>query len=813
MSTKGKSGKAVPKNKPAKHGGASGSFEIFKSKQLWWAVIIFTIVALMIVFRESVLDFFAGTRKNLGVGSIFVLIAIFTVVILTIRRNLQTFVKHWNIWLGAIAFIFAFWGILGLFDYHSANFPETLGGLFGYYLVGGPSPFSTADTFFGILIVLAFVIMGFLLVAPRITMKVFSFLYAFVRGKPKEKTPRKITTSDPKEDTKGQRIIPRHIPTSIVRPQRTNEPEEPLEIPDYSKKMKRLEDLADKAASLKQAKEKPEATPVKDETKKANAAKLEAPKGDTAKGDLRQVAEDVWKKYGQAGNLVEIDGWHLPPVNILDASPEVQFTEADNQQRARLIEETLRSYGVDASVVEINAGPTVTQFGVEPGWDIKYKEIKQKDKDGKTEIFKEEVSRTRVKVERINSLSNDISLALAAPTIRIEAPVPGKSFVGVEVPNVTSDMVSLRGVVETNSFQKLVSKTKMAIALGKGAGGEAVAADLTKMPHLLVAGATGSGKTVCLNTIVCCLIMNNTPNDVRFILVDPKRVELVQYNSIPHLATPVIVETARALSALRWLCQEMDERYKKFATSGARHIEGYNKNKTGTDKLPYLVLVIDELADLMMAGFDEVETNLCRLAQLARATGIHLVVATQRPSVDVVTGLIKANFPTRISFAVTSQVDSRTILDGVGAEKLLGKGDMLYMPTDAAKPRRLQGCFMSDAEIERIVYFWGSQRKEEPDKLRMETLIETTPTGTIGGHPRDALLEQAKELAKTNEDVSTSFLQRRLHIGYPRAARLKEQLDAVLAGENGKDDGAGNMVDESDGFDDEEAEGKNGEES
>ena len=216
--------------------------------------------------------------------------------------------------------------------------------------------------------------------------------------------------------------------------------------------------------------------------------------------------------------------------------------------------------------------------------------------------------------------------------------------------------------------------------------------------------------------------MNNTPNDVRFILIDPKRVELTQYNSIPHLATPVIVDTDKALNALRWLCQEMEQRYKKMAAAGARHIEGYNKDKRGTDKLPYLVLIIDELADLMMAGYDEVETNLCRLAQLARATGIHLVVATQRPSVDVVTGLIKANFPTRISFAVTSAVDSRTILDGAGAEKLLGRGDMLFMPTEAAKPKRLQGCFLSDAEIERLVYFWGGQRQQEPDKLRMETL-------------------------------------------------------------------------------------------
>ena len=320
----------------------------------------------------------------------------------------------------------------------------------------------------------------------------------------------------------------------------------------------------------------------------------------------------------------------------------------------------------------------------------------------------------------------------------------------------------------------------MALALGKGAGGEAIAADLTKMPHLLIAGATGSGKTVCLNTIICCLMMHNTPNDVRFILIDPKRVEMTQYNSIPHLATPVIVDTAKALGALRWLLQEMDGRYQKLAAAGARHIEGYNKNKRSGDRFPYLVLIIDELADLMMAGFDEVESNLCRLAQMARATGIHLVVATQRPSVDVVTGLIKANFPTRISFAVTSQVDSRTILDGAGAEKLLGRGDMLFMPTEAAKPKRLQGCFLSDAEIERLVYFWGSQKKDEPDKLKMETLIATTPSGTIGGHPRDPLLEQARELARQYDNVSTSFLQRKLHIGYPRAARLMEQLEALL---------------------------------
>ncbi|MDO8687471.1 MAG: DNA translocase FtsK, partial [Dehalococcoidales bacterium] len=385
-----------------------------------------------------------------------------------------------------------------------------------------------------------------------------------------------------------------------------------------------------------------------------------------------QVAQEVWKKYGESPNLVTSNGWRLPPVDILDKSPEVQFSQADNVQRAKLIEEALASYGVETKVVQINAGPTVTQFGVEPGWDRKTKEIREKDRDGNVKVRLEEVSKTRVKVDRITSLANDLALALAAPSIRIEAPVPGKAIVGVEVPNTVSSMVSLRGVIETSVFQKIQARAKLSLALGKGAGGEAVVADLTKMPHLLIAGATGSGKTVCLNATICCLLLYNTPNDVRFVMIDPKRVELTTFNSIPHLAAPVIVDTDKALGALRWLNQEMDRRYKVLATAAVRNIEGYNKNRQGGEKMPYIVLVIDELADLMMAGGDEVEHILCRLAQLARAIGIHLVVATQRPSVDVVTGLIKANFPTRISFAVTSQVDSRTILDMVGAEKLLG---------------------------------------------------------------------------------------------------------------------------------------------
>jgi S-DNA-T family DNA segregation ATPase FtsK/SpoIIIE len=493
--------------------------------------------------------------------------------------------------------------------------------------------------------------------------------------------------------------------------------------------------------------------------------------------ELKQVAQEVWKKYGESPSVVTVDGWRLPPIDILDKSPEMQFSQADNMQRAKLIEEALGSYGVEAKVVQINAGPTVTQFGVEPGWDRRVREIKERDKEGRIRVRQEEVARTRVKVERISSLANDLALALAAPSIRIEAPIPGQSVVGIEVPNSVSSVVSLRGVIETSAFQKTEAKSKLSLALGKGAGGEAVAADLSRMPHLLIAGATGSGKTVCLNTVISCLLMYNTPNEVRFILIDPKRVELVAFNSIPHLAAPVIVETDRAIEALRWLNQEMDRRYQKLAMTGVRSIEAYNKNRQGEQKMPYLVLIVDELADLMMLGGDEVERILCRLAQLARAIGIHLVVATQRPSVDVVTGLIKANFPTRISFAVTSQVDSRTILDGAGAEKLLGRGDMLYMPTEAAKPKRLQGCFVSDPEIERLVYFWSGQRKLETTLLKVGDLVAAQPLALKGMAPEDPLLETARRLAQEHPQISTSYLQRKLRIGYPRAARLMELLE------------------------------------
>jgi len=648
-----------------------------------------------------------STYELFGWGIFLIVIALGILAGLLWQRKQSSLIYRWNRWLGGIAFIFATWGILALFN---------RGGNFGFNLIDNQGVT-------GILRVVGLVIIGIVLIAPRASFRLAANFISWL-GKQFERRP---APSPP-------------LPEKPAFPRVTETPEPPKITP---------------------AKETvtPTLTPTQ------------------AQQELRQVAREVWKKYGESPSLVTIDGWRLPPIDILDRSPEVEFSQADNIQRAKLIEDALASYGVETKVVQINAGPTVTQFGVEPGWDRKMREVREKDRDGSVSVRLEEVSKTRVKVDRIISLANDLALSLAASSIRIEAPVPGQAVVGIEVPNTISSSVSLRGVIETSVFQKIEARSKLSLSLGKSAGGEAVAADLARMPHLLIAGATGSGKTVCLNSIICCLLLHNTPNEVRFIMIDPKRVELTPYNSIPHLATPVIVDTNKAISTLRWLSQEMDKRYEKFAAATVRNIEGFNKNKQGDERLPNLVVVIDELADLMMAGFDEVEHLLCRLAQLARATGIHLVVATQRPSVDVVTGLIKANFPTRISFAVTSQVDSRTILDGAGAEKLLGRGDMLYMPTEASKPKRLQGCFVSDAEIERLVYFWNSQQREEVAAPKVEELVPTSTTVRREGYPQDPLLEAARQLAQEHEHISTSYLQRKLRIGYPRAARIMEQLE------------------------------------
>ena len=464
--------------------------------------------------------------------------------------------------------------------------------------------------------------------------------------------------------------------------------------------------------------------------------------------------------------------WKLPDVKeILESGSAPEINEEFIQQRAKLIQETLASFGAPVQVVEINRGPAITQFGVEP-------------------LFVETRNgRTKVRVNKIASLADDLALALAAPRIRIQAPVPGHSYVGIEVPNDEMTLVALRDIVESDIFQR--NTNPMKFALGRDVTGHPVSTTLENMPHLLIAGTTGSGKSVCVNSILTCMLLHNTPEDLKLILVDPKRVELTGYNGIPHLLSPVVVEVDRVIGALQWMTREMDRRYHLFAQVGSRNINDYNakmKLQNGK-KLPLLVIVIDELADLMMISPTETEQSITRLAQLARATGIHMILATQRPSVDVVTGLIKANFPARIAFAVASNTDSRVILDQPGAERLLGRGDMLFQAPDAPAPVRLQGVFVSDREITNLVDFWRGQLggaspygapsmpsdmpKSDVPLKQTAMFAEMEPEETNV----DPLLAEAIDLVRKEGRASVSMLQRRLRIGYTRAARLVDMME------------------------------------
>jgi S-DNA-T family DNA segregation ATPase FtsK/SpoIIIE len=449
----------------------------------------------------------------------------------------------------------------------------------------------------------------------------------------------------------------------------------------------------------------------------------------------------------------------LPPLDLLAPPSKDPSRKADARYQAQIIEETLHGFGVPAEVKEINVGPAVTQFGVEPGY------VEHARSDGN-------VRRHRVRVSKISSLINDLALALAAAPIRIEAPVPGRPIVGIEVPNSQVSLVSLRGVLESDVYRK--QKGVLRIPLGRDVSGSAVAVDLTAMPHLLIAGATGSGKSVCINAVVTGLLCDHSPDDLKFLMVDPKMVELTGFNGIPHLLAPVIVDVEQVVGALAWVTRMMDDRYQKFSDVGARNIADYNKKvarRKGEEQLPYVIIIIDELADLMMMAPDEIERYITRIAQMARATGIHLVIATQRPSTDVVTGLIKANFPARIAFAVTSQIDSRVILDTPGAERLLGRGDMLLMLPDSPKLQRLQGCFVSDGEMHKIATFWKETAGELP------ATVSRPWDGLLAEAEKDDLLDEAIDLVVGSGRASTTFLQRRLGIGYPRASRLMDQLE------------------------------------
>jgi S-DNA-T family DNA segregation ATPase FtsK/SpoIIIE len=445
--------------------------------------------------------------------------------------------------------------------------------------------------------------------------------------------------------------------------------------------------------------------------------------------------------------------YNFPVVDLLKQNIQSKLNREDKKElinNANKLEETLNSFSVEAKVIQVSKGPSVTRFELQPS--------------------------PGVKVSKIVNLSDDIALGLAASGVRIEAPIPGKSAIGIEVPNRELTSVYLREVIESHEF--LGANKNLAFCLGKDIGGNCVVSDLTKMPHVLIAGATGSGKSVCINTLIVSLLYKYSPDNVKLLMIDPKVVELSVYNGIPHLLIPVVTDPKKAAGALNWAVQEMTRRYKLFAGNSVRNIEGYNelfgKGKIES-KLPFVVIIIDELADLMMVCPNDVEDYIGRLAQMARAAGMHLVIATQRPSVDVITGVIKANIPSRISFAVSSQIDSRTILDSTGAEKLLGKGDMLFYPVGEAKPIRIQGAFISEEEVENVVNFIKEEQGEPQYENKIIEHIDTT--ANVDNIESDELLEEATRIVIEIGQASTSLLQRRLRIGYNRAARIIDQME------------------------------------
>ena len=525
--------------------------------------------------------------------------------------------------------------------------------------------------------------------------------------------------------------------------------------------------------------------PLTKEKKKANITNVASSIGEKENIDPDYIENDLFKKEEEQKEdktkqvlqlehamIVEDENYQYPPIEILSKGEKKAIkggAKALTDVATRL-QKTLYSFGVQAKVENVTVGPAITRYELKPA-------------EG-------------VRVSKIANLADDIALNLAAETIRIEAPIPGKQAVGIEVPNQEKEMVHLREVLESDEFAE--SKSKMSVALGKDVAGKVTIADMAKMPHTLIAGSTGSGKSVCINTIITSIIYKAKPSEVKLVMVDPKVVELSVYNGIPHLLIPVVTDPKKAAGALAWAVQEMDNRYNLFAQKGVRDLKGYNaliEKEEGVGKLPQILIIIDELADLMMVAAKEVEDSICRLAQKARAAGMHLIIATQRPSVDVITGIIKANIPSRIAFAVSSQVDSRTILDQVGAEKLLGKGDMLFYPTGAAKPTRIQGAFVSDEEVEKIVSFVKTNGEatynedildsiEKSDKTDKE--IQDANSKDPDDNTDEHLMEAIDLVVETGQ-ASTSFIQRKFNVGYARAGRIIDQMEerGIISGYQG----------------------------
>ncbi len=775
-------------------------------------LILAATVTLLVLLSDPLYRLYITIRdsaiSSTGLGLVPVSLFFAVTLWMAIKRR-SLLVKGWNILIGSGLFVAASLMILAYWRGNQGIlYDVTLGGNLGYELRG-------ISPYYGAFRLVPLILAGLLITFPRrtplVTMKTGRLLiaaaklsvaysgraltfskWAFITGYTYmalalSYVPRTLGL------LKGVSIAYRlpiialaRIKSVVVRTPKAPEPDTAQDSSPDSLAIPMLDlDNSDYADGT------PESEPTIDEKKKRLDPPSVSSTVHTVNGENPEEPPLQSESTSSMGTPGFVKGWKMPPIGMLWEIEESSVSEEDQRVTAATIERTLGDYGIEVRVKQIKPGPTVTMYGLEPGWNRRFKEIREKDEagqlrlgeDGRPIVSKIE-NKTRVKVGSIVAREKDLALALAATSIRIEAPVPGESVVGIEVPNPNPSIVTLRSVMEGDAYKKLKPKAHLPVALGKGSGGEVVVTDLTRMPHLLIAGATGSGKSVCINSIISCLLMEKSPEELRLLLIDPKRVELNFYNGIPHLLKPTVVEADEAVDLLKGLINEMFKRYREFEEVGVRNIQVYNKKSPET--MPYIIVVIDELADLMMASQYEVESSVCRLAQLGRATGIHLVVATQRPSVNIVTGLIKANFPSRISFAVASQVDSRTILDSAGAEKLLGRGDMLYLPLDGLKPKRTQGVFISDQEIESLVRYWSTLQGPPVPEISLDIEEEEDDEDEF---PRDQLLDKAIELANSHTRLSTSLLQRRLRIGYPRAARLMEQLEeegVVIPGEPGK---------------------------
>lgn len=624
-------------------------------------------------------------------------------------------------------------------DAYSVGISQLNGGVFGAAIGGILLFMGKAPAVITILIVLITAVMIFTHTSLQTVMNKVS-------NKKKEK-PNNDNDIAPAE---FEQVYTDKYSHEVIEPRRRRfNPDIPVDTPEYGETEYENDDSM---LSLEPVKETvPDNIRLDDIIQKATGRKAE-----TSKPQDNKTAE----KPRVSSN----SNYQFPPISCLEEPPKVNIANYSDEMKtsAQKLVDTLKSFGVETKIVDISRGPSVTRYELQPA--------------------------AGVRINRISNLADDIALSLASSGVRIEAPIPNKSAVGIEVPNHSRTMVTLREIIDTPQFRS--AKSKLNVALGKDIAGNVACTDLAKMPHLLIAGTTGSGKSVCLNSMIVSLLYNATPDEVRLLMIDPKKVEFSVYNGIPHLLVPVVSDPRKASGALGWAVTEMLERYKLFSENNVRDMKGYNalcKKSPDKTPLPHIVIFIDELSDLMMAAPNEVEDSICRLAQMARAAGMHLVIATQRPSVDVITGLIKANIPSRLALSVSSQVDSRTILDMTGAEKLLGNGDMLFNPVGIAKPIRIQGCFLSDEEVEDVVDFIKNQEKADYDEevlkeIDRQAAAEKKKGSSSAldgnGEESDEMLPKAIEVVVEAQAASTTLLQRRLRLGYARAARLVDELES-----------------------------------